>query len=385
MCYNHCGMSQRKIGLILSMGYVYSRRVFVGIQHYALERDWQLHLQDLGLHDPPAEWLHRGMDGFLIQVSRPELVAFEQIRPVINVSGYLHVPLPTITSDNRAIGAMAAEHLLSLPLSHFAYVGQEGPAFTTERGDGFSAALARAGYGCARFEKNVPYSEAARWMASLPRPLGLMASSDLYAGHLIRACTMAGLAIQEQFAIIGVDNEPAMCEMTVPSLSSVDVQAERIGYEAARMLDRRMRGLNAPSRRLVPLGVVQRDSTRLRAYDPEVDEALRLIGAADGTALRVEELAGRLGMERRTLERRFQRILGRSPRQEILQARLRRARHLLAASEMAMPEVARRCGFNSAIRFTTAFRSATGLTPTAFRRQLRSESMPHGSDSAEMP
>ncbi len=357
---------KRLVGLILNIGHSHASRVMVGVQRYAIENNWQVLVQHIHHHDPLDVWLRRGVDGFIMQATTPELVAFEQGAPVINISSLSRTQLITVTADHNAIGRVAAEHLLTLPLSHFAYAGLEHE-FCREAAQGFSSVIEKAGYHCQVFFS--PRYQGTELISRLPRPCGLMVASDVYGAYLVRDCNISNVPIQQQIAIVSMGNTPDLCDLAIPSLTSVDQGSERIGYEAAEMLNRRLRGELVESRRLPPGPVVQRDSTRMVGYDPDIDQALRIIRESSHRPLRVSELAQQLRIEKRTLERRFARVLGRSPQAEIMRARIEHARQLLAVTALSIPNVARRCGFESATRFGTIFRKLTGTTPSAYRRQ----------------
>ena len=183
----------------------------------------------------------------------------------------------------------------------------------------------------------------------------------------------------EEVALVGVDNDDLLCELARPALSSVALPAERIGFEAARLLDQlltrpRARSVGQPLL-LAPLGVVTRRSSDVLAIDdPEVAAAVRFIREHAYEPIQVKDVLGEVPVSRRTLERRVRAALGYGIWEEIRRAHMERGRALLAETEMPMSEVAKHAGFSDARQLSVVFRQETGLTPTDYRRQFRARS-----------
>lgn len=219
-------------------------------------------------------------------------------------------------------------------------------------------------------------SKLRRWLSALPKPVGLFAGNDLCGSQLSEACHEAGLRIPEDVALVGVDNDDLFCELTRPSLSSVAIPAERIGYEAASLLDRRLEGVKPPRKPLLfpPLGVVARQSSDLVASDePEVTAALRFIRNHSHTPISVSDVLREIAVSRSGLERQFRQVLRRGVGDEIRRAHLERAKSLLAGTDLSVAVVAKQSGYSGIKHLCTVFRQATGLTPTAYRRRTRAD------------
>ena len=88
-----------------------------------------------------------------------------------------------------------------------------------------------------------------RWIGDWKPPLGVFVVQDFFCRYMADACRHAGLRVPEDVALIGLGNEPIACTLSEPSLSSFDVGWDRVGYEAAALLDRIMEGKPAPQRR----------------------------------------------------------------------------------------------------------------------------------------
>lgn len=366
------------VGLVLNLQ---NRKVLQGISRFAMAEGWKLVLQsahDLEDNANCEEWARHSVQGLLIDiVGRSTRKLAQMALPAISVSDTLppQTDTPSVCTDDLAIGRLAAEHLLLQPVSHFAYAGQPERYYSELRRQGYAQALAQAGHRCATLVSDKS-KEIADWAASLPKPVGIMASNDVHAARVLNSCRAANVEVRERVALVGVDDSVTICYSTSPTLTSVAHQGERIGWEAARMLKGMMiaaaRGtpISRPTNVLVPpLTVEVRESSILHPIDAELVEALRLI--REKKVYSVDDLADRLAVNRRTLERRFAAALGRSPLEEIRRARVMVARKLLTGSDMSIAQIAEKCGYESLKGMGQAFLQIVGCTPTAYRRAMR--------------
>jgi len=210
-----------------------------------------------------------------------------------------------------------------------------------------------------------------RWLKKLPKPVAIVTWITEQGREVINACRRAGLLVPEQVAVLAADNDELLCEACVPSLSGIALTSERVGHEAAAMLDRLMHGARPRKRPLLiaPTGVVARQSTdTLAVGDPDLAAALSFIRSHATDPIQVGDVLRAVAVSRRWLERRFREILGRGPGAEIRRVRLARAKMLLAETEMPVPQVAARCGFGSREYLANVFKSQTGLSPRQYRR-----------------
>lgn len=364
----------------------YGRGVLRGIARYVeAYGPWSLYIdpESSGVYSP--DWLRdwRG-DGILAYIENARLARrFVRSRiPTVELSGLrLDVPLPQVCSDDEAIGRLAAEHLAERQLRRFGFSGYRGEAWVERRWAGFARAAAARGFPCGRFLcDHTPGSPArwertqqklVRWLRGLAKPAGLMACSDRHAQRVLDACRRAGLEVPDEVAVLGVDNDEETCRLSDPPLSSVVDDPARIGYEAARLLGRLMRGRRARGRRLIPpLGVEARRSTDVTAVeDPVVAEAMRSIRRRAAEGLKVEDLLREAHVSRSAFYRRFRAAIGRTPHAEILRVKLDRVKGLLLRTELSVEEIAELSGFDHAEYLSVAFKRETGLAPGAFRRR----------------
>jgi LacI family transcriptional regulator len=214
-------------------------------------------------------------------------------------------------------------------------------------------------------------AELSAWIAALPKPIGLMACDDARARHVLEACRGLGVHVPEQVAVIGVDNDETICELTDPPLSSVDQGAHRLGYQAAATLERMMSGRRVARRcrYTLPEHVVSRLSTDVLAMDQaDIANAVRFIRQRACEGIQVCDVVAAVGLSRSTLERQFQAVMRRTIHQEIARIRLERVKQLLRGNELTLKQVAARTGFRHLTYFNRIFRLRTGQTPAAYRR-----------------
>jgi LacI family transcriptional regulator len=250
----------------------------------------------------------------------------------------------------------------------------------TERSDTFASLVRGKGFSC---ELIAPDSLSedwlgrqqalSEWLKKLTKPAGVLAFEGGVARDVAAACQAAGIRVPEEVAILSVGDELA-CEMAWPAVSAIDMDRQRTGWEAAAMLNQLMSGQTLLQRRVVvnPRGIIQRLSTETLAVDdPRVVEAVRFIRKAVADGVRVEDVLDEVPVSRRTLEYAFNRALGRSIHQEITRERIRLTQEMLATTDLALADIAARCGFSDRTRLSSIFHRETGVTPKDYRRSAR--------------
>lgn len=287
--------------------------------------------------------------------------------------------LSEIRANGEAISFMAAEHLMERGLRHFAFVGASHKANWVERRQhSFAERLAAAVFTCAVYplppasdqDWGREQKRLGRWLRAQPKPLGVMAALDARGRQVIEACMESGLRIPDEVAVIGVDNDELLCELCDPPLSSIALNSEKAGYEAAQLLERMMRGEKVPPRciSIEPTHVVARQSTEIAATDDlKIADALRFIRHEANRPLSVSDIAGHIGLSRRSLELRFRRALGHTVLTEIRRAQMERVRAFLVETDWTLKKIAARCGFANGNYLGKIFRRECGETPHSFR------------------
>ena len=252
------GGSALLVAVILDAARPYDRLIIGGVAQFVREHgQWRLYVEEDPLQKLPdlAHWHGHGIIANFDDRHVARAIRGLDI-PIVGVGGGYgwHDPasgVPYIYTDNAAIGRLGAEHLLACGFEHLAYYGYPRTAtsgWSEERAEAFATACRDAGRSCAVFTGR--HGTARRWeelqrdltawVGRLPRPVGLMACNDVRARHVLEACRSLGLRVPHDVAVLGVDNDEMICELTDPPLSSIDQAARRIGYEAAAALDRLM-------------------------------------------------------------------------------------------------------------------------------------------------
>lgn len=376
----------RQVALLIETSGSYGRGLLQGIAKYNRDHGgWSTYFRPHGLAEAAPSWLgHFKGDGMLVRIQSEQTLNIVKKSgvPVVNLCGTLDgLPFPYVCIDNTQVAELALQHLRERGLSNFAFCGRPRGANPNldERSDFFRAIVEADGGVCRRFDA-VHHSPRAGWEAeqerladwiwSLPKPVGVMACNDERGLQVLDACRRCGVAVPDDVAVIGVDNDSAICDLSIPPLTSIDVNAEAIGYEAAALLDRMMNGEKAPRHpvKLAPRGVVTRRSTDIVASeDEEVGRALRFIRENACKGLQVVDVLSQMAMSRASLQQRMKQVIGRTIHQEIQRVRLSRVKELLAMSEMTIKQVARESGFASVQYMTRVFRAITGETPARYR------------------
>lgn len=367
----------------------YGRGVLRGVADYVeIHGPWSLCLDHHSSGHHAGDWLrHWRGDGVLAYVDSPELA--RQLRrsriPVVELFGTRQdLGLPQVANDDTAIGNLAAEHLLERRFRHFGFLGYRGASWSERRQRGFEKRLQQEGFPVVAFLCDQQPGSLAQWertqvqirqwLESLVRPTGIMACSDRHALRLLDACRQSGIAVPEEVAVIGVDNDEETCRLADPPLSSVMDQGVRIGFEASRWLHELMRAGSSRSPvskpcLIPPMGVATRRSTEITAItDPVVARAARVIRERACEGVTVQDLLREIGLSRTLFYERFETALGRSPHQEILRIKLERVRQLLCQTRQSVEEIAAAAGFRHPEYLQVAFKRAVGMTPGRFRR-----------------
>lgn len=378
------------VALLIDMSNLHGRRILHGVTRYLrAHRSWTIVLEQ---RDVDAEIL-RGLeqsrfDGVITRWGGPQVTEglCRLGVPVVDVSSRRPPSqFPRITTDDHAAGRLAAEHLLERRFRSFAFYGMEHELWSMCRRDGFVETVSQAGHPVKILETPVhqtrrhpsegEMARLARWLTALPKPAGVMVCKDLHGPYLIDACQRAGLRLPDEVAVIAVDDDELLCEMTDPPLSSVICNPDQIGFEAARALDRLIDGEEAgfDTMLIPPIGIATRLSSDVLAIDDaRIVDAVRFIHANACHGITLSDVLDHVLISRTTLDRQFQRYLHRSPQDEICAVRFNRAKQLLAETDHPIHRVAELIGFKHAEYFHYAFKRAFGVTPGQFRKRSRS-------------
>lgn len=372
-----------RIALLIETSNAYARGLLAGIEDYIRSHGpWNVYLAEHGRGDRPPAWmLDWSGDGIIARIENKRTAdALSRMRvPIVDVSAARLMPqVPTVTTDNAAIARMALQHFIERGFERFAFCGDARFAWSVSRGEHFARLVGDSGYACQEY---VPTGRAAdgygetemiaRWLRRLPQPVAVFACYDYRGQQVLDACRRAGLLVPEQVAVLGVDNDELLCQLSPPPLSSIILNSQRGGWEAAEILGRMMRGEKVPPvapHFVLPLGVATRQSTdSLAVDDPQLARALRYIRDHANEGISVGDVLRHCPMARRNFETRMKATIGRTPREEITRVQIHRVKELLAGSSLSLSEISHRTGFKHVEYLTVVFKRETGMTPSAYR------------------
>jgi LacI family transcriptional regulator len=374
--------------LLVETAGAFGRGMIEGIGRYATENGpWSIKYEYRALDSMPPQWLKgwKG-DGIIartLNVKQAKMLQGNRL-PRVELLGHPAYELAKVRSNFEEEARLAVEHFWNHGLRQFAYFSL-GDAWWIKlcldyyrkmleerKGECHSYIVPMRGRDVHAWDdRHVP--DVKEWLRKLPRPIGILTPGDLHAVHLLDTCRELRIAVPEEMAILGRGNDATICDTVRPTLSSLDLDARRIGYEAARLLDRKMAGEPTPEVvSISPVGVTVRQSTDLMIIeDADVVQALQYIRDFACTDIDVPRVAEHVGVSRRVLERRFFQYIGRTPKTEIMRMRIERAKMLLAKTDQSREVIAQKCGFASPEYFSKAFRRMVGMKPLAYRKIRR--------------
>lgn len=383
-----------KVALLVETARGYGRGLLRGIVRYArLHGPWSFYVTPGDFDQAVPKMQQWGGTGIIARIETPRIakaildtglptIALD-LSPSQLAAGSPVAGLSEVASDSRQAAKMAADHLLQRGFTRFGFVGIPDRVWSARREEGFCEHIRAAGfeplvYPMPRRHRDRDWQRElgalATWLTELPKPFGVMACNDDRGRQVLEACREAGILVPEQIAVVGVDNDELLCDLADPPLSSVSLNAEAGGYRVAALLDKMMRSRVRRKQTLVvePLHVVVRRSTDIIALDDsDVAAALRFLHENAAQPIGVDDVVRHVQLSRRTLEIRFQKIVGRTIHAEIQRVRLDRAKQLLTETDFPIPKVAEATGYGSASYLGQVFRQALGTTPARFRRQIR--------------
>ncbi|PIB61671.1 XylR family transcriptional regulator [Pseudomonas sp. 2822-17] len=380
-----------RIALLFNGSKIYDRGIIAGIGNYlsSTRVSWDLFLEEDFLCRLKGIERFQG-DGIIADFDDPligEALASSQL-PVVAVGGSYEDTraypqgIPYVATDNYALMKLAYEHLIEAGLTRFACFSlpeAQANRWAQEREKAFRRLMLRDGLHVEVYRglgTSAPLWDSAveqqiAWLESLPKPIGIIAVTDARARQLLQACLTAGIAVPEQVALIGIDNDPLTRTLTRVPLSSVIQGTETMGRTAAALLHQMLHGKPCVGTRvLVPPEAinVQASSLHQPLGNPYVMQALLFIRQYACQGIKTAQVAAYVGVSRSSLEAHFRKVRGCSVHDEILRFKLAAAAKGLESHELAIADIAAKCGFKSAQYLHTVFRRELGCTPREYQQ-----------------
>lgn len=388
----HRVKTARKVALLVESSRSYGRGLLRGIALFARTRShWSLLHQEMTIDVVLPEWMRESaIDGVIARVDTRTIEPLRRLGvPCVDVRcSQRFEGVPQVETDDRKVAELAFEHLWDRGFRRFAFCGFQFAHYSDARLGFFRQRVAEAGCSLSVYEtpgkQNAPLSSLeesgvldgeamSAWLASLEPPTGLFVCNDIRGQQVLNACRALDFAIPDDVAVIGVDDDDAICPLSDPPLSSVRPDAERVGYRAAEILNAMMNGNPPPTvvEYVAPREVVQRLSTQVIAVeDREVARVCRFIREHACDGIDVHDVAEFTSLSRRQLERRFRSELDRTPREEITMVQVAKVKQLLAETKMTLEQIAPLAGYRHTESLCAVFKREVGETPGEFRRRV---------------
>jgi LacI family transcriptional regulator len=366
------------------------RALLKGIAEYVHYRGpWSFYWEPGGLEKAWPTLRQMEADGIILRdVEKVDEALASGLPAVVIGHGQSEIAgLVNVITDSEAIGRMGADHLIECGFKHFGFCGYsenklERTAWSEVRAKFFGARIGKAGFGApgryalSKTAEDWPKERKALadWLESLQKPAGLMACNDDCAQKVVEACKFGNISVPDRIGVIGADNDEVVCGLTDPPLSSVAINFERAGYEAASALDRLMRGSQNLAPRIIeaaPHIVTRRSTDFVAAEEPHLKRALQFVRDHGRTSSSVNEVAHAAGLSRRALEKLFRQHLGRSILEEIRRVRTDHMARLLVETDLPVTAIAEMLGFADSHHFARYFRSGKQMTPLRYRNLHR--------------
>lgn len=374
--------------------YDWGRQIYAGVARYAHERGgWQVFADTAPAHESPVFRGGHHWNGVIGLLDEPD--AWARLRrqgtQIVGVSEAVRrVNVPVVRVDHAKLVQIAVQHLRCGGFRRFAF---PNPA-TSGSSDLRRQALVKlvGADNCHVFSpdaslcKQKPHAwslrlmQWTRWVARLPKPIGIFAWNMSQARQLVEACNRAGATIPDEVAIVSADDDRTLGEGLEPTITGIIFPAERIGYTAADLMDRLLAGASPPA---APILVAPAGGLRVRQSsdvsclpDRDVHLALQYIREHMGEPLTVSRIARAISVSRRSLYAACVRVLGHGPHQELARQRIEHAKRLLLDFDWPAARVAAAAGFGTRRNLDIAFRRSQGVTPAAYRAQFHPDHLP---------
>lgn len=378
----------QNILLLLDTSKTSVHRFLAGIAKYSrLHGPWAFN------HQPPFYMIggrKRNPDQFLSEINPDGIIMHDTESNIAKHANQLSIPIVLVRNINKPIpdvpdvvgettrtGIMAAEHLIARGFKYFAFCGYSGGHYwTTDRQKSFSQYLESNGknvhiYLPPKARHKSDEKKLIQWLISLPKPIGIMACNDDRSQEIAEACKIAELNVPEEVAIIGVDNDTLICELSTPPLSSIAVNSEKAGYDASELLDKMMSGQKLDSNTITvqPTHIVTRQSTDVLAItDKAVAKAINYIHKHSNEMIQVDDVVGATLLSKRVLQQRFKQTIGRSIKDEIRITRVEQIIRMLLETNMSVSEIAQAMEFPDVHHIARYFRKEKGMSPLQYKK-----------------
>jgi LacI family transcriptional regulator len=373
----------KRIVLLVETSRAFGRQLIIGIARYSrLNGPWSFYKEPIDLKSSIPHLTSWKPDGIIM---RDSLITKELLKLKIPTILAIHSSkypkyLPVIKTDSPSIAKIASSHFLDKGLKNFAFCGFDEYDWSKERKLYFIRFNKEAGYKThvylppKRMKKNDWENEqqhVSEWLKILPKPIGIFACNDDRGQHILEICKLINLKVPEEVAVVGVDNDPMICEIGDPPLTSIALNVESAGYEAAKLLDDLIEKKKITKKQILvtPSHIVQRQSSDILAVnDKEVAAAIHFIKENAKNKIHVNDVVNTTNISRRTLEKRFKKIIHRSIYDEIRSIRVEWISKLLIETNLPVSQITSLFNFTDVEHISRYFKKEKGIGLREFRK-----------------
>ena len=281
-----------------------------------------------------------------------------------------------LTGDYKGTGRMAAQFFAKRMFRNFAYFGIKGVVWSDERRQGYHQEVKRIGGDFFSFESDKQEDEirmeVSQWLQELPKPVALFCCDDAHALFISETCRMTNIPIPEEIALLGVDNDELMCNISDPPISSIELEVERGGYSIGRLVHRQIKKEHEGTFNIVinPIRIELRQSTeKHNIKDPYILEVVKYIDTHYNSDLTIENLLANIPLSRRNFEVKFKNALNTSIYQYILNCRCNHLADLLLTTDRPLTDLAIEVGFKDYNNISRVFKKHKGCSPLEYRQK----------------
>lgn len=376
MVYN---ISMIKIGLKLAFHDHYDTNVAYGVLKYAKKKiDWEINGEGHWFNNCSKE-----LDALIARIeSEEDRILYENLNiPIIDIAGAIRSEkFSTVRNDDWDTGVKCGEYLYKIGSKHYAMALVSHASWARERMLGFCSGAVLNSERLNTFTRSLSWwqqlynetnPELEKWLLSLEKGTSLFCCNDLCAMKISVTCRKLNIEIPYDLRILGVDNEELLCMLAKPTISSIALQLESIGYNAAKVLDDILSKKSENNKvvyRIPPLSIVERESTTIIDRENSiVSNAISLIKMNISSIYCVSDIVNQLPCSRRSLEINFKKVMNSTIHEYIVDEKLNRAKNLLLTTNDSIKIICSECGFNSLQRFHSSFLKKYNMSPKQYR------------------
>ncbi|MBN1398425.1 MAG: DNA-binding transcriptional regulator [Bacteroidetes bacterium] len=373
----------KRIVLLVETSREFGRQLIIGIARYSrLNGPWSFYKEPIGLVSSIPHLKSWKPDGIIM---RDSLITKELLKlkiPTILVIHNSSSPrnLPVIKTDCRLIAKMASEHFVEKGYKNLAFCGFDYYDWSNKRKKYFSYFNKKSGrktYIYTQQQKDCTQDwekeqqHVSEWIKKLPKPIGIFSCNDDRGQHILEVCKLNNFKVPEDVAVVGVDNDPMICEIGDPPLTSIALNAEYAGYKAAELLLKliNVKKINGQQIIVTPTYIVQRQSSDILAVkDKEVASAMRFIRKNARNKIMVGDVVKATDVSRRSLEQRFRKMINMSIYDEIRKVRVEWISKLLLETDLPISQISSHFSFTDVEHIARYFKKERGIGLYQFRK-----------------